>query len=77
MNKYISPYTPSKTEIDRRYTNIRKAMQLAGLDYLIVSGSEYTGFEGAVRYMCGFHILHRYALPSVTSYLCTLFKFIL
>lgn len=59
MNKYISPYTPSRAEIDRRYTNIRNAMQSAGLDYLIVSGSEYTGFEGAVRYMCGFHILHR------------------
>ena len=61
MDKYISPFTPSKGEIERRYTNVRKAMQSAGLDYLIVSGSEYTGFEGAVRYMCGFHILHRYA----------------
>jgi Xaa-Pro aminopeptidase len=61
MNKYISKYVPSKTEIERRYTNVRKAMQQGGLDYLIVSGSEYSGFEGAVRYMCGFHILHRYA----------------
>ncbi len=61
MNKYISPFVPSKAEIERRYRNVRKAMQLSGLDYLIVSGSEYTGFEGAVRYMCGFHILHRYA----------------
>ena len=65
MNKYISPYTPSKAEIERRYTSIRNAMQSGGLDYLIVSGSEYTGFEGAVRYMCGFHILHRYAYVVV------------
>jgi Xaa-Pro aminopeptidase len=28
---------------------------------VIVSGSEYTGFEGAVRYLSGFRILHRYA----------------
>lgn len=61
MDTYISPFTPSKAEIARRYKNVRVAMEAAGLDYLIVSGSEYTGFEGAVRYMCGFHILHRYA----------------
>lgn len=40
-------------------------MAKADLDALIVSGSEYTGFEGAVRYMCGFHILHRYAYVLV------------
>jgi Xaa-Pro aminopeptidase len=40
-------------------------MAEADLDALIVSGSEYTGFEGAVRYMCGFHILHRYAYVLV------------
>ena len=48
-------YQPSQQEIDRRYRNTRQAMAQAGLDALIVSGSEYTGFEGAVRYMCGFH----------------------
>ena len=31
------------------------------LDALIVSGSEYSGFEGAVTYMSGFQIVHRYA----------------
>ena len=31
------------------------------LDALIVSGSEYTGFEGSVTYMSGFQIVHRYA----------------
>ncbi|QDX80602.1 hypothetical protein B9N43_04660 [Denitratisoma sp. DHT3] len=65
MDNYINPFAPSRAEIERRYTNVRKAMQQAGLDYLIVSGSEYTGFEGAVRYMCGFHILHRYAYVVV------------
>ncbi len=61
MNEYINRFVPSAAEIERRYANVRKAMDKAGLDWLIVSGSEYSGFEGAVRYMCGFHILHRYA----------------
>ncbi len=65
MNSYVNRHIPSKAEIERRYKNARNAMQQAGLDYLIVSGSEYTGFEGAVRYMCGFHILHRYAYVVV------------
>lgn len=58
-------FQPSREEIERRYRNTRSAMASAGLDALIVSGSEYTGFEGAVRYMCGFHILHRYAYVLV------------
>jgi Xaa-Pro aminopeptidase len=65
MDAYRNRYTPSAAEIERRYANTRRAMQAHGLDYLIVSGSEYTGFEGAVRYMCGFHILHRYAYVVV------------
>ena len=48
-------------EIDRRYGNMRAAMQRDGLDALIVSGNEYTGFEGAVTYTSGFVIVHRYA----------------
>lgn len=60
-----SQFQPSPQEIERRYANTRAAMREAGLDALIVSGSEYTGFEGAVRYMCGFHILHRYAYVLV------------
>jgi Xaa-Pro dipeptidase len=32
-----------------------------GLDAVVVSGNEYTGFEGAVTYMSGFVIVHRYA----------------
>ena len=42
-------------------------MEKEGLDALVVSGSEYTGFEGAVRYMCGFVILHRYAYVVIPS----------
>ncbi|HKT46293.1 MAG TPA: M24 family metallopeptidase [Candidatus Acidoferrales bacterium] len=51
---------PSKSEIDRRYTKIRAAMQREGLDALIVCGNQYAGFEGAVLYMSGFEIVHRY-----------------
>ena len=58
-------FQPSATEIERRYQNTRAAMEMAELDAVIISGSEYTGFEGAVRYMCGFHILHRYAYVVV------------
>ena len=42
------------------------AMEEHGLDALVVSGSEYSGFEGAVRYLTGFHILHRYAYVVIT-----------
>ncbi|HVU78729.1 MAG TPA: M24 family metallopeptidase [Gaiellaceae bacterium] len=50
-----------QSEIDRRYGNVRAAMARDGLDAVIVSGNEYTGFEGAVTYMSGFVIVHRYA----------------
>jgi Xaa-Pro aminopeptidase len=58
-------FRPSATEIARRYRNTRAAMAKLGLDAAIISGSAYTGFEGSVRYMCGFHILHRYAYVLV------------
>ena len=51
---------PSQKEIDRRYTNIRARMEREGLDALIVCGNQYAGFEGAVLYMSGFEIVHRY-----------------
>jgi Xaa-Pro aminopeptidase len=51
----------SQGEIERRYANVRKQAAKDGLDAVVVSGSEYTGFEGAVRYLSGFRILHRYA----------------
>jgi len=52
-------------ELRRRYTNVRAAMVAHGLDALIVSGSEYSGFEGAVTYLSGFQIVHRYAYVVV------------
>ena len=58
-------FEPSQQEIERRYRNTRAAMAEHGLDALVVSGSEYTGFEGAMRYMSGFRILHRYAYVLV------------
>jgi Xaa-Pro dipeptidase len=48
-------------EIERRYANARAALGDHGLDALLVCGSEYTGFEGAVTYLSGFVIVHRYA----------------
>ncbi|HEY4346775.1 MAG TPA: M24 family metallopeptidase [Gaiellaceae bacterium] len=48
-------------DIDRRYRLIREAMERDELDAVIVSGTEYSGFEGAVTYMSGFVIVHRYA----------------
>lgn len=53
--------TVNHAEIDRRYGRIREAMGRDGLDAVIVSGSEYTGFEGVVTYLSGFVIVHRYA----------------
>ena len=48
-------------EIDRRYERIRRAAERDGLDAVVVCGNEYTGFEGAVTYLSGFVIVHRYA----------------
>jgi Xaa-Pro aminopeptidase len=56
----VESVTP-QDEIDRRYGLIREAMARDGLDAVIVSGNEYSGFEGAVTYMSGFVIVHRYA----------------
>jgi Xaa-Pro aminopeptidase len=51
----------SQTEIDRRYAVTRQALERDGLDALIVTGTEYTGFEGAIRWLSGFRMVHRYA----------------
>ena len=56
-----APREPSAAEVELRYANMRAAMAEHGVDALLVSGSEYTGFEGAVRYLSGFRIVHRYA----------------
>jgi Xaa-Pro aminopeptidase/Xaa-Pro dipeptidase len=49
------------SEAERRYGLVRDAMARDGLDAVVVSGSEYSGFEGAVTYLSGFTIVHRYA----------------
>src|SRR5262249_34320820 len=51
----------------RRHANVRAAMAAHELDALVVSGSEYTGFEGAVTYLSGFQIVHRYAYVVVPA----------
>jgi len=48
-------------DVERRYANVRSALERDGLDAALVCGSEYSGFEGAVTYMSGFTIVHRYA----------------
>lgn len=48
-------------ELTRRHAAVRGAMAAHELDALVVAGSEYTGFEGAVTYLSGFQIVHRYA----------------
>jgi Xaa-Pro aminopeptidase len=54
-------------ELERRYGNVRAAMAEHELDALVVAGSEYTGFEGAVTYLSGFQIVHRYAYVIVPA----------
>jgi Xaa-Pro aminopeptidase len=53
------------SEAERRYALVRDAMGRDGLDAVVVSGSEYSGFEGAVTYLSGFTIVHRYAYVVV------------
>ncbi|PYY09527.1 MAG: hypothetical protein DMG69_10005 [Acidobacteria bacterium] len=50
----------TQQEIERRYKNVRSRMHQEHLDALIVCGNQYAGFEGAVLYMSGFEIVHRY-----------------
>jgi Xaa-Pro dipeptidase len=54
-------------ELTRRYANLRAAMAEHDLDALVVSGSEYSGFEGSVTYLSGFQIVHRYAYVVVPA----------
>ncbi|MEP7225351.1 MAG: M24 family metallopeptidase [Actinomycetota bacterium] len=59
--------TSLSAELERRYANVRAAMAEHDLDALVVSGSEYSGFEGAVTYLSGFQIVHRYAYVVVPA----------
>jgi Xaa-Pro dipeptidase len=51
----------SAEEVERRHRLIRQAAARDGLDAVLVCANEYTGFEGAMFYLSGFRILHRYA----------------
>jgi Xaa-Pro aminopeptidase len=48
-------------DVERRYRVVREAAERDGLDAVLVCATEYTGFEGAMFYLSGFRILHRYA----------------
>ncbi|HEY7966653.1 MAG TPA: M24 family metallopeptidase [Solirubrobacteraceae bacterium] len=61
------PREPAAAEVESRYANMRAAMAEHDVDALLVAGSEYTGFEGAVRYLSGFRIVHRYAYVLLRS----------
>jgi Xaa-Pro dipeptidase len=61
------PHTVTTPELDRRYASVRSAMAESSLDALVVAGSEYSGFEGAVTYLTGFQIVHRYAYAVVPA----------
>lgn len=52
-------------EIDRRFRNIRGALAEHRLDALLVCGNQYSGFEGAIRYVSGFEIVHRYVYALI------------
>jgi len=52
-------------ELSRRRANVQAALARDNLDAAVVCGSEYTGFEGAVTYLSGFTIVHRYAYVLV------------
>lgn len=45
--------------------NMRSRMHRERLDALIVCGNQYAGFEGAVFYISGFEIVHRYVYVVV------------
>jgi Xaa-Pro aminopeptidase len=57
----------TQAEYGRRYAKIREAAKRDGLDAVVVSGQEYTGFEGAVWYLSGFQIVHRYAYVVLST----------
>jgi Xaa-Pro dipeptidase len=54
-------------ELDRRHARVREAMAAADLDVLVVSGSEYSGFEGSVTYLSGFQIVQGSTSPRLPA----------
>jgi Xaa-Pro dipeptidase len=57
----VSDGTEVTPEIQARLDRLRAAAAADGLDAILVCATEYTGFEGAMFYVSGFRILHRYA----------------
>ncbi|HET9674254.1 MAG TPA: M24 family metallopeptidase [Gaiellaceae bacterium] len=55
----------SAADVERRFARVRESLARDGLDAALVCGSEYSGFEGAVTYLSGFAIVHRYAYVVV------------
>jgi Xaa-Pro dipeptidase len=51
----------NEAEAPQRWRRIREAAERDGLDAVLVGATEYTGYEGAMFYLSGFRILHRYA----------------
>jgi len=52
-------------ELTARHGRVHEALERDGLDAALVCGTEYSGFEGAVTYLSGFQIVHRYAYVLV------------
>lgn len=67
MEAVTPPPEVSTTEKARRLTKVRARLQELGLDALVVAGSEYTGFEGGVRWLSGFRMVHRYAYALIPA----------
>ncbi len=57
----------SEQEIERRFAKIRQTLAAGGIDALAVAGTEYTGFEGAIRWVSGFRMVHRYAYGLIPA----------
>ncbi|HDH03226.1 MAG TPA: M24 family metallopeptidase, partial [Actinobacteria bacterium] len=67
METVIPAPRVSKQEIERRHAKIRSALAAEGIDALAVVGTEYTGFEGAIRWVSGFRMVHRYAYGLIPA----------
>ena len=57
----------STQEIARRHAKIRETLASQGIDALAVAGTEYTGFEGGIRWVSGFRMVHRYAYGLIPA----------
>ena len=48
MTEYINRYRPSQAEIDRRYSNIRAAMEKEGLDALVALDAAHLSLRASL-----------------------------